>query len=422
MSLSLTSISHLRDEILEIYQTNFNYTKTARILCERYSGIPGINHVRGLIGTEINYIKENYGEDIVNDLRKERQKFLDINRITNRDQRVIDRRENAIEKLLHSIRSDLQAIGKDLVIEQRYSQKKQDTDSVVLVHLSDLHAQELIDIPENKFDFTIAAKRLYQLAQKTKLIASAYGASKVVLCITGDLINSDRRIDEMLSNAANRSRAVVLLVHLLRQFLLDLRKDFYIDIFGVVGNEGRAKIEIGWSADAALDNYDSLVYWSLQSIFEAANDSGIYFHELQPNEALIQIHNETILAIHGHQIQLENQRAVQSLIGKYAATQGIKVSHIICGHIHSTYISDIASRNSSLCGGNAYSSSKLGYASKAAQNIHIIGKDFFDGVKCDLQNTDDVVGYDCLSEVWRMGARTLSQELNYQSSVPIRIA
>ena len=72
----------------------------------------------------------------------------------------------------------------------------------------------------------------------------------------GDFLKNDKRTDEYLTNACNRSKAVVLSTHLLRQ-------SFYVEVVSVAGNESRAKDEIGWASEAVTDNYDSHIYWMI---------------------------------------------------------------------------------------------------------------------------------------------------------------
>ena len=137
---------------------------------------------------------------------------------------------------------------------------------------------------------SFAAQRLELLAQKVKWMRLLW-RSESSRCHTRPRI--DRRHDEVLNNATNRSKAVVLGVHVLRQFLLDLRERFYLDVVGVCGNEGRAKQELAWSDLGATDSYDSLVYWCLQQTL--TGDRGLRFNELQANECLFTIHDTTFL-------------------------------------------------------------------------------------------------------------------------------
>ena len=76
----------------------------------------------------------------------------------------------------------------------------------------------------------------------------------------GDFLKNDTRTDVYLTNACNRSKAVVLFTHLLRQMLMDLPQSFYVDLVSVVGNESRAKDEIAWASEAVTDHSDSLIY------------------------------------------------------------------------------------------------------------------------------------------------------------------
>ena len=208
-------------------------------------------------------------------------------------------------------------------------------------------------------------------------------------------------------------------VLLLRQFILDLRAEFGIDLFAVAGNESRTAKDISWAGPAVTDNYDSIIYWMLELSLQG--DKGLVFHPHQGNEEVFSIHKETFLLLHGHQLNFSQQKSVQSVMGKYAVS-GVKVSHIIGGHIHSAGISDYSSRSSSLCGGDAYAYNALGYASNASQNIHLVTPHGIDSMKVDLQNTEEVDGYDCSEALRDDQVRVVTGELSYSQSItPVRI-
>ena len=73
--------------------------------------------------------------------------------------------------------------------------------------------------------------------------------------------------------STNRARATILAVHLYKQFLMDLRGEFFVDCFGVTGNESRAKENLGWVDVVATDSYDFTIY-STQAVFDATEDRG----------------------------------------------------------------------------------------------------------------------------------------------------
>ena len=186
---------------------------------------------------------------------------------------------------------------------------------------------------------------------------------------------------------------------------MDLRADFFVDVFGVTGNESRVKDNLGWVDVVATDSYDFTIYAMLNALFNATHDKGMRFHDFQANDVVFKVHNETFLGIHGHQISAGDQKKVQAMIGKYAA-KGVNITHILCGHIHSALVSDYVSRNSSLVGSNAYSEEALGFVSKASQNIHLVTPQGLDGIKVDLQNVDGVEGYEIISQLAQYNAKS----------------
>jgi hypothetical protein len=332
-------------------------------------------------------------------VRKVVQLHLDDRRVGTTGERKQIRGENAIERLNKEVLESIQILGSNLPKGKRKGGKLAPAAPVAVVHLSDNHMNELISTPSNSFDFEIASKRLALLAAKVKHYAKPMGVKKIVVAFGGDLINSDRRIDEVTNMATNRSRAMVLSAFIYQQFILDLREDFFIDCFAITGNEGRAKQELSFSDPGVTDSYDASIYYMLQHMMTQTKDKGLRFHELQGNEAIFTIHQETFLLLHGHQINMVDQRKVQSFIGKHSAMNGTRITHVLAGHIHSAMVSDFASRNSSLSGGNAYSEEALGFCSKASQNMHIVtkagkgGPGGLDGFKLDLQDVTNVEGY-----------------------------
>lgn len=403
---NLTPISHLREEVLALFEEHGSYLGAATALFDAHPYLAKPNQLRSYIKTEVRTVEPDL-ELLTETVRlaKKTQALQDRNRIENKSFREHARIENAVSAYSEAILVELEKHGSRLADCPRRTGSLDPAAATLVVHLSDNHFNELVNLPTNRFDFEVAAKRLQLLAQKTKLLGKAYGAERVVVFFGGDLLNSDRRLDELLAMSTNRARATLLAVHLFKQFLTDLRSDFFIDCFGVTGNESRVKDNLGWVDVVATDSYDFTIYAMLQAVFEATEDKGMRFHDFEANEVVFKIHNQTFLGIHGHQISATDQKKVQAMIGKYAA-KGINITHILCGHIHSTVISDYISRNASLVGSNSYSEEALGFISKASQNIHAVTKQGLDGFKADLQNVDGVEGYEIIDQLAAYNARS----------------
>lgn len=411
-----TSISHLRGKCKALYRDLGSYQLVAEYLKEAHPDLPSVEWLRKLVKLEVqadlgHSIPEADVEVVEHNLvlAKRLQRSADLNRIERKSFREHARAHNALETLQTQILETLQTFSGALVKQTNVRSGPYNSNTpVAVLHLSDLHFNELIDLAHNKYDFTVAAKRLQLAAQKTKLYAKAHGCERLVLALGGDLINSDRRLDEVLSMATNRARAVVLATHILRQLIQDLRTDFFLDVFGITGNEGRAKQELAWGDPAVSDSYDASVYWMLEQLFGSA-DKGLRFHPLHGNEILFQIHQQVFLLIHGHQINAGDQRKVQAIIGKHSAVAGQQVTHVLCGHIHSSLVGDYVSRNASLAGANAYSDEGLNFASKASQNLHIVTQTSLDGIKLDLQDVSGVDGYGIVEQLEAHEARSVEQ-------------
>ena len=320
-------------------------------------------------------------------LAKCRQALADTNRIERKAFREHARVENAVSAYTRELCSllDVRGFTKGISLSRIPA-----GESVLIVQLSDLHFNERVELPSNRYDFTVAAQRLAKLAQRVKQLGKSYGARKVVVACLGDFLNSDRRLDELLSNATNRSKATLLAVDILRAFLLDLRQQFELEVYGITGNESRVSKELGWSDALATDSYDLMIYEILKRGFDGAD--GIRFCGFRANELLFEVLGRTFLCLHGHQIGANTQKSVQEIAGKYAA-QGITVDYTLFGHLHASAIGDYHARNASLVGSNAYSEAGLNFCSKAAQNVHIVSPGAIDGVKVDLQDISGVEPY-----------------------------
>ena len=156
----------------------------------------------------------------------------------------------------------------------------------------------------------MASKRLQKLAEEVKSVGKWKGARQLVITVLGDLLNSDRRLDELMSCSTNRAKATQLSIRLIAMFLLDLNRHFNIHMSGITGNESRAKQEIGWTDILATDNYDFTIYDTLRILL--GDKPGFEFEMMEANEKVIKVKDKTILLIHGHQLkQKDSQKAVQ---------------------------------------------------------------------------------------------------------------
>ena len=316
------------------------------------------------------------------------QKAQDQNTISKKIIRESTRQYNVIEEMNNSL--------KDILEKHSFTKLKpkvdnNENDKVGVIQLSDIHFNEVIDdVYGNKYDFDVASARLKKFVNKAKYYFLSQGITSVALFMTGDLMNSDRRLDEITANATNRSSAVFVAVDILQQLIQDLLIDFNnVTVSSITGNESRVAQDNHWSSFLSGDSYDIVIHNMLTVLFK--NQDNVKFVEVSnPMEQVVKVLNTNFLLVHGHghgrlagTSNLETQ--VQNLKANYAS-KGIKIDYTICGHIHQAFVSDNFSRSSGLPGANAYSTNALNLSGKASQNIYIVDEDgSIDGIKVCLQ-------------------------------------
>ena len=316
-------------------------------------------------------------------LSKQKQKAQDKNRIFNKSFREHARIENALEEY----NKELITLFDKNELNTTISKFKPYRKAVGVIQLSDVHFNELVELENNRYDFSVASARTRYFVNKAKTYFKTANITNVVFALTGDLMNSDRRLDELLNQATNRAKATFLGVDILQQAILDLNKDFNVTVASVVGNEGRANKEMGWSDIIATDNYDYTIFQCLRYLFR--HESVKFLHG-DPSELVINVANQNLLMLHGHgSLKGKLDTTVNQIAGRYSL-KGIKIDYVIFGHIHSARVGDNFGRSSSMVGANDYSEKALNLNGRASQNCYIFySNGNRDGIKVDLQNIQE---------------------------------
>lgn len=346
--------------------------------------------VKEVLGNvDLDTIKENVR------LAKKVQTQADRNNIQNKAFREYARIDTSVEESNKALIEVLKSKQLTLYpIARTPTQNK----SVLVVQLSDLHFNEIISgLAGNHFDTEVAAKRLYMHVSKSIAIGKAMGAETCLLAMTGDLLNSPRRVSEITEAATSRANAIFVAVDIIQQAIIELRNHFNVTVASVAGNESRFAEYVDWTDFLASDSADCVIHNALSLLFK--DDTHVQFVPMtSPLETVVEVAGKHILLIHGngHGFAAKTgnlESAYQKLKAKYSGL-GVKIDFMLCGHIHSAYVSDWFARSSGLPGNNHYSEKSLGLDGRASQNclvVHANGN--IDVFKNDLQNVSGVVGY-----------------------------
>ena len=400
-----------KDEIISMFWDGNGYQTIAQHLIDKYHFNTTKESLRRPIKAIIKYYiadKEIIQHNIL--LQNRSQKQADLNRIKNKSFREHSRLENALVEYNKALIDLLKRESLKTSIKQHTSKGKQ----AIIVQIADTHFNELVDLKNNKYDFEVASKRLQKFAHHIKEYAKFYNVSEIFIAISGDLINSDRRLDEKLSMSTNRAKATFLGVHLLKHFILDLNSVANISVGCVSGNESRA-YEIGYIDMVATDNYDFTIFEMLRLLLPNIN-----FITSGALELVVEVNGHTCLLIHGHQLKNMQSDKIAKVMSKYARN-GIILDFMMCGHLHETKITDMFARSSSLVGANAYSENALLLSSRAAQNIYIMKDKERHDIRIDLQHTKGFNGYPINKELSSYNAKSLDKSLKKQTIFKIVI-
>jgi len=336
--------------------------------------------------------------------KKQTQKEQDKNRIANKGFRENARVENAIEDYAEQLVLINKQHAKNLQ-KIKFPKYKVKDGGVGVLQLSDLHGNELINLPHNKYDFNVLAKRLKKHVAESLRYFEGHKVDRVLIALTGDLLNSDRRLDELLNQSTNRAKATVIMIHVLTQAIADVRMKYPVSIVSVLGNESRAQKEMSFSSEALSDNYDFTIVAQLAQIFKFSKVAGVEFKSYQNTKEVVDVGGQNWLLCHNLSGMLDNQTKTQAEIGLMSLS-GHKIDFIIGGHIHATRVTDISARSASMAGSNTYNETALGLSGRACQNCYIVNSqgDRYIQVN-DLQNvTND--GYEVVSQLEAYNAKS----------------
>lgn len=274
-----------------------------------------------------------------------------------------------------------------------------DDDVVGVIQYSDFHINEIINDVGiiNKFDIGIANKRLQKYVSEAIKIFKERKVTHIHLCMTGDLINSDRRNAEKFAVATSRMKSAILAVYLIKESIKHLNQYFNVNVVSIAGNESRLSDDHDTNSFMMNDNFDIMIHEMLKTILSESD--GITFDkdliQKDPYESVVKINNYNWLITHGDQFSKLPDLDIQKLVGKYSLEKNINIRYTIFGHLHSAYSSSYFTRASSLCGGNSYSNKKLNLPSRASQPVYLAFKDgSINSYAIDLQSYSDYNGYD----------------------------
>lgn len=210
------------------------------------------------------------------------------------------------------------------------------------------------------------------------------------------------------------------MVHIFKQAICDVRKEYSVSIVSVLGNESRAKQEMTFSNEALSDSYDFSIIAQLHQMFEFSKIQGIKFESYDKVQQVVTIGKQNWLLKHNLDGTLDNQKNTQSSIGM-ESLKGNNIHFIIGGHIHAQRTTEYSSRSGSMPGSNSYNENALGLIGRATHNCYVVrGMERFIQIN-DIQDVTEVEGYEVISQLEAYNAKSVSKTLKQETVFKIVI-
>lgn len=294
-------------------------------------------------------------------LERKNQRLQDTNRIERKVFRESAREFNASEDLFKAV---LEKIGEVEDKDPTTIPIATTPERVGVIQLSDLHFGEVIDLPKNKFNLEIAKNRVMRHFWLSKELFNSLNIKNVKVLLTGDILNSDRRIDERLTNAASRAESLIHAFNSIKSCLVDLSNEFNIlEVVSVIGNESRIDFDLSSIDKTAVNNFDYILHEMLR-----ASLPNVLFSEFTTNntlERVVDIGEVKVLASHG----VYNAKKPEDAVIR--AKLDFDCDYFLCGHVHSCLITSKFRRSGGLPASNSYSYHQLGILEHiSSQNVH----------------------------------------------------
>lgn len=310
---------------------------------------------------------------------------LRINRKFNREQ---DRKDNIQEDFINDV---ISILNKKVELTSAVNEEDDRKVSVsipnsLIVQISDIHFGKNVDLPVNKFNFEIAKQRFKKYSESVLYYIKRHNVDKVVIALTGDLINLDSHFDSLLSNETNRAESFVEALDTLVDFINSIKK--YVNnvgIVGVTGNESRIRTtEFHSNVDKiANNNFDMLLCKTLKRLFKNTN---VYFiNECDSLNYVFKVGKFNIAITHGDKLGKQSKDDILRFKTRMIEATNQPIDYVIFGHIHETLITSNYARSGSLCGMDNYAYNGLNISNGvASQNIYLVEQDSITGIEIKL--------------------------------------
>ena len=306
-------------------------------------------------------------------LKKERQKLSDARVEYNRQIRQEARKESYSEMVKRIICENVEPT--DLKVQ--YHTFNSNTD--LLVHLTDLHTGIEINTWNNKFNQDILKERIEKFTSEILKIRDLHKSENCYLVI-GEILSGIIHNNLRLQNNMDLMEQFKYVSELISAMLIRIANHFnHIYVYVTPGNHSRVSPKKEDSLDG--ENMDVLLPIYLKAKLQNINNIDICENNIDPEIAMFNIRGNNVFASHGHK---DNSASV---VQNFTMMFGIKPDIVLLGHRHLNGLTTVYNTKvieSGCCSGTDQYAMSIRKTNRPEQTVSVVGQD---GLVClyDIQ-------------------------------------
>ena len=207
------------------------------------------------------------------------------------------------------------------------------TKNKLVVPVSDWHVGAVVDMPHNKYDYSIARRVVAEFAVQVVNQAIMEEVDEVHIVHLGDLVEHiTMRYAQAFSVEFTLAEQIVKATELLIMFLTTVEQGLTgrgvkISFAGINGNHDR--MESDKNKLVSGDSAGTIIYHGVENFIKYSN-SEIEFVKADKYAHKMEVNGKWIKFIHGDLDGIKNK----DLMGKHSNLDGVIYSLILSGHIH----------------------------------------------------------------------------------------
>lgn len=314
----------------------------------------------GVFNNDDEYLKKLRVEK--QELQKEKQKLSDERIELNRQIRQEARKESYVDMVKRIICEDVEPMN----VPVHYTLFNTETD--LLVHLSDIHTGIEINNWKNTFNEDVLEQRIKKYTSDILDIRGLHQSQDCYLVI-GEILSGLIHSNLRLQNNMDLMEQFKYISELISAMLIRLANNFnHIYVYTTAGNHSRLVAKKEDSLDG--ENFDILLPFYLKARLQNVENVSICDNTIEPEIAMFNIRGNHVFSSHGHKDKPAN------VVQNFTMMFGIKPDIVLLGHRHTNGLTTVYDtkviESGCVSGADAYSVS-IRKTNKPEQTVSVVG-------------------------------------------------